>query len=542
MNQSVNNWKRIKKDPYNYAKDLSKRALEDIIREANIDYHNDESQITDEIYDLLKNVLEFNYPQSELLTNVGAEVISNKVKLPLYMGSMDKLKPDTKSLTRWLTKYPGPYITSHKLDGISLLIDYNHDVPKAYTRGNGKEGQDVSWITNYIKLGSLDGGFVRGELIVSKTNWDIIKGVSQNPRNFVSGYISRHTISKDWMKYIDFVAYEYINTLDTKSTGDQLMFLTERGFNVVSFSKHGTITSKILSNMLLTSRTSSAYEIDGIIISDNNIHPRIANKNPDYAKAFKMILDDQRAESTVLYVDWKLSMYGVLKPVVKIEPVHLNGVTIQNIAAYNAKFIKTNKIGPGAIVEIVRSGDVIPKIINVTKKVKVPMYPDEDFVWNASKVDIVLKHPETHDAVKLKIIEHFFNTHHIPYFKRGTIAKTFYGGFNTISKILRMSIADFDTVDGISIVSAAKYHKAIHSKYSKTDIATIMAACIHFGSGFGIKKIRSIIDLIPDILSTSKTDAEIIHLIGTINGLSNKTGEKLVNGLPAFKVFYQSLP
>jgi len=537
-----NNWNKLNKDPYTYVKNLNKNKLEDIIQTANEDYYNNESKISDEIYDIIKNVLEYKYPKSELLTNVGASVSSEKVTLPTYMGSMDKLKPNTSSLTNWLAKYTGPYITSHKLDGISLLLDYNHTPPKAYTRGNGKEGQDISWIIDYIELGHVNSGLVRGELIVSKKNWEKIKHISQNPRNFVSGYVSRKKISPEWMKYIHFVAYEYITTKKHKSIGNQLTFLTKKGFKVVEFSKHSIINSTILSNMLLTSRKNSIYEIDGIIISDNNIHPHVEGKNPTHAKAFKMVLDDQRAESTILTINWKPSMYGVLKPVVQIEPVRLNGVTIQNIAAYNARFIKKNKLGPGAVVEIVRSGDVIPKINSVTKPAVTPMYPEEDFKWNSTKVDIVLKHPENHDGVKLKIIEHFFKSLGVPYFKRGTITKTVHAGYDSIPEILRMGIEDFEDVDGISTTTAKKYKKAIHQHYNKQDIAMIMAASVHFGSGFAITKIKPIIELIPDILTTTMTDEEMVDNISSINGLSTKTGQKFVDGLSAFKEFYDSLP
>ena len=535
-------WNKLNKDPYTYVKQLKRDKLEEIIRLANEDYYNNESQISDEIYDIIRNVLEYKYPNSELLTNVGANVTSEKVKLPIYMGSMDKLKPDTRSLNNWLSKYSGPYITSHKLDGISLLLDYNYSPAKAYTRGNGKEGQDISWIIKYIKLGHLDSGLVRGELIVSKSNWEKIKHISQNPRNFVSGYVSRKKISSEWMKYIDFVAYEYINDQDTKSISQQFKLLTQKGFNVVDFSKHKTMTSRRLSDMLLTTRTNSLYEMDGIIVSDDAVYPRLVNKNPDHAKAFKMILDDQRAESTVLTINWKPSMYGILKPVVQIEPVHLNGVTIQKISAYNAKFIKKNMIGPGAVVEIVRSGDVIPKITKVTKKSRQPMLPDEEYTWNSTNVDIILTHPELHDGVNQKIVEHFFKTLGVPYFKRGTIKKTIQAGYDTIPKILRMGISDFEDVQGISTTSAKKYRKAIRDHYNKKDISIIMAASVHFGSGFAITKVAPIIELIPDILTTTMSNTDIIDTIGTINGLSQKTGKKFVDGLPEFKRFYHLLP
>jgi DNA ligase (NAD+) len=534
-------WKKLNKNPYNYAKDLSRKDLEKIIKEANVDYYNNESQLTDEIYDIVKNILEYKYPTSELLTEVGAVIIGNKVKLPTYMGSMDKLKPDTSALKRWLAKYSGPYIVSDKLDGISLLIDCNHSPPRAYTRGNGKEGQDVSWIVEYITIGNINTGFVRGELIVSKEQWEDIKFISQNPRNFVSGYISRKKISKRWMKYIDFVAYEYI-TEPRLPFKEQLELLTKKKYNVVRYSVHDTLTSKTLSDILIANRSSSSYEIDGVIITNNEVHERIPNKNPPYAKAFKMVLDDQRAESTVLDINWKPSMYGLLKPVVRIEKINLGGATIQNISAYNARFIKQHNIGPGAIVEIVRSGDVIPKILKVVKAVKNPMFPDEDYTWTSSKVDIVLTHPEQNDGVKMKIIEHFFATHKVPFFKRGTIIKTINAGFNTIPEILRMTISDFTSVDGISDTSARKYKKAIHSNYSKKDIATIMAGSTHFGSGFAITKTKPIIEAIPDILTTDMSDSEIIESITNLSGFSKKSGTKFMKGLPSFKVFYHSLP
>ena len=534
-------WKKLNKDPYNYANNLNKQDIENIIKEANVDYYNNESHITDEIYDIIKNILEYKFPQSELLKEVGAAVLSNKVTLPTYMGSMDKLKPDTSALKRWIAKYSGPYIVSDKLDGISLLIDCNHSPPKAYTRGNGKEGQDVSWIVEYIKIGDIQTGFVRGELIVSKENWEKIKFISQNPRNFVSGYISRKKISQRWMEYIDFVAYEYI-TEPSLPFKQQLDLLTKKKYNVVNHSVHDDINSKKLSDILLDNRKSSSYEIDGVIITNNDVHTRSPNKNPDHAKAFKMVLDDQRAESTVLDINWKPSMYGLLKPVVRIETVKLGGANIQNISAYNARFIKKHNIGPGAIVEIVRSGDVIPKILKVVKAVKKPMFPDEEYTWTDSNVDIILTHPEQNDGVKMKIIEHFFNTHKVPFFKRGTIIKTINAGFNTIPEILSMTVADFEMINGISEKSGKKYRKAIHSNYNKKNIATIMAGSVHFGSGFAITKINPILEKIPDILTTDMEKNEIIESLSSLSGFSKKSATKFMKGLPSFKEFYYSLP
>ena len=69
--------------------------------------------------------------------------------------------------------------------------------------------------------------------------------------------------------------------------------------------------------------------------------------------------------TTVKGVRWQVSKVGYLKPVVEIEPVDISGVTISNVTGNNARYIQDNNIQSGAVVTIIRSGDVIPKIIRV---------------------------------------------------------------------------------------------------------------------------------------------------------------------------------
>ena len=80
-----------------------------------------------------------------------------------------------------------------------------------------------------------------------------------------------------------------------------------------------------------------------------------------------MVLSDQIAEAKVVDVIWTPSKDGYLKPRVRIEPINLGGVTIEFATGFNGAFIKDNKIGIGATIEIIRSGDVIPHIKAVTE-------------------------------------------------------------------------------------------------------------------------------------------------------------------------------
>ena len=83
-----------------------------------------------------------------------------------------------------------------------------------------------------------------------------------------------------------------------------------------------------------------------------------------------MNLDNQIKETKVIDVIWDPSMYGYLQPTVIIEPVEIEGSTISRATGHNAKFIKDNSIGVGSIIKIIKSGDVIPYILDVVKKTK----------------------------------------------------------------------------------------------------------------------------------------------------------------------------
>ena len=111
------------------------------------------------------------HPKSKIISDVGAAINKKgKVKLPYEMWSMDKIKPTTDALDKWLAKYkePSDYMISAKLDGVSGMYSTEGDESKLYTRGNGKCGQDVSQLIPYLNLPKQKNVVVRGEFIISK--------------------------------------------------------------------------------------------------------------------------------------------------------------------------------------------------------------------------------------------------------------------------------------------------------------------------------------------------------------------------------------
>ena len=86
------------------------------------------------------------------------------------------------------------------------------------------------------------------------------------------------------------------------------------------------------------------YEIDGVICINDEIYPRTTG-NPEHAFAFKMVLSDQVVEVKVIDVNYSISKYGYLNPVIQIEPVHIRGADIEFATAHNIKNVIDNNIG-----------------------------------------------------------------------------------------------------------------------------------------------------------------------------------------------------
>jgi NAD-dependent DNA ligase len=167
------------------------------------------------------------------------------------------------------------------------------------------------------------------------------------------------------------------------------------------------LTNELLSEVLMDWRSNYLYEIDGVIVTDDNIYDRKSG-NPEHSFAFKMVLSDQIAEAKVVDVLWTPSKDGYLKPRVQIEPIQLGGVKIEYATGFNGAFIEQNKIGMGALIQIIRSGDVIPHIRSVTtpaEQAKMPLVP---YKWNNTHVDIMLEDISSDETVREKNITGFF--------------------------------------------------------------------------------------------------------------------------------------
>lgn len=540
-----NNVKSFQKYGQSFIEKLTEQQLSEMIRLSNkLYYCNNKPILSDEEYDILKEYIEEKYPNNKAIKEghsmCSVSVEKRKMDLPFEMWSMDKIKSE-KDIKLWLKKYKGKYVISAKVDGVSAGYSTKSGKPTLFTRGNGKIGQDISHAIKYLNLPDKPNLEIRGELLMQKQVFDMNwSDRFKNVRNMIAGTANaKESLPERWND-IDFVAYEIVSP-DLKPS-DQFKLL--KALNCVTVINKGLkkVNKENLSEYLQDWRNNYDYDIDGIIVTDNKKYPRNSG-NPKHSFAFKMVLGDQIAESKVVDVIWSPSKDGYLKPKVQIQPVELGGAEIRFATLHNAEFVIKNKIGIGAVVQLIRSGDVIPKVQKVIKPAREGKMPHEsyNYKWNATHKDLVLIDAAQNSTVQMKIIEDFFKKLDVAGLGRGNVKKIMDSGFDTIPKILQASIEDLETVKGFKTISATKIHNSIQQQIMKASISKLASASNIFARGLGEKRLITILKEYPDILVSNENNEVKIQKISALPGFKTKTAEMFVPYIPQFVEFLTSI-
>lgn len=338
--------------------------MEQFKKKCDIAYENGEPIIDDVAYDTI-----FGEDASAITTSTKSQTAT----LPFYMGSLNKVKTE-KKLLLWLNKNKcNSFVVSPKLDGISALYYKN----KLFTRGNGTTGTDITAFIKYLKIGNIE-QIMRGELVVKKKIFDQKYRTRKSgkefksARNLVAGQFNKKTIDDSIIKDIDFVAHEIIteehNTQLLPSIQFDMLSSRSVALNYLKIDRQQVTINK-LNKILEEFVTLSEYQIDGLVITADEPYIRNIEGNPKYSIAFKKNYDANIESSIakVTKIQWELSKWGFFIPIVHIEPVELSGCTISKLTGHNAKYIVENKIEEGAEIICIRSGDVIPYIVDVVK-------------------------------------------------------------------------------------------------------------------------------------------------------------------------------
>lgn len=516
------------------------KELVDILKRANESYRLGDEVMPDETYDKYVDELRSLDPNNKFLDKIGTELMDKErmEELPVQLWSMEKVKT-IEELTKWTKSKNIPLSTmvvlSPKYDGISLAT--LEPERKSWTRGNGMIGQRSHEHFSHLDTNQLTGNIITwGEAIMSRKKFfDNHSDDFKNPRNLVGGKFNDKTPDPEVLKDIEYIRYGMVTddfNFETKS--EQFDYLNETQRSKVPYIKIelGELTEDYLKDLFI--EWNVEYELDGIIIEVDSLElrekiGRERNNNPGFARAFKGDFEEVK-DSVVLSITTQVSKRGYLKPVVNIEPIELNGVTVTNPTGYNFRFIKEMGIGVGSIVRVKRSGMVIPKIIEVVERVDFEM-PDigVPIKWNESGVELITT--EMTDTQRMKQIESFFKILGVDNVGEGVIRNIFDGGFKTIRDILSMSVEDFKKLDRFGVRKAQKTFDSIHSKMNDITLSKLQHASGMF-ENLGSKKLL----LLEHLDENSKMEE-----ISKIDGFSDISAENYINGIGKFNEFYEEI-
>jgi len=417
---------------------------------------------------------------------------NKKITLPVYMGSLDKVKTE-RELSSFFQRLVGKkiqatsFVCSMKLDGCSLLLYPDaKGVLKCATRGDGVYGSDVSAILPYITLPKqyVEGThkeIIRGELLVKKGN------VS---RNIVSGLLNSKTIDTTLLKECSFLAYTIPSKNGLYTPEKMFTTLQSLGFQTpyIGILRKEECTESYLSECLQKSKSQSVFDLDGLVLQSNVTYKEEDGKNPLCAVAFKK--NAQAIETKVVDVLWEESRYGVLYPRVQIVPIMWEGVQITFASGKNAKFIQENNIGPGTILSICRSGDIIPDIVSIIQPTKAK-FPQVEYEWTES-VHICAKNKSENTPLQ---IAHFISTCGGKGIKEALVEKC---GLKNIEHALTITKEELLQCDGIRDKSADKILEQITIVKQNCTLVNIMVGSCLFAN-FGEKKCTSIVQILPNL-------------------------------------------
>ncbi len=443
--------------------------------------------MTDEAYDALEARVKREDPSAAAaLDATGWTPKADSIPLPVPLPSLDKGKFGERALQRFFETKKGPYVLSDKLDGVSVLWDSR--TGRLYNRGNGTIGSDITpyvpHIAGLIK-GPTSPHLVRGEVVMRKAD---VKGTTP-ARSQVNGWLhNEKVIGTKAALPLRFVAYQICAPADMRRM-DQFKVLTDAGYEVPWHATVLHLTGEALAARLLARRAESPYDIDGIVVGQAASVPAQTAENPADAVAFKMALDDQRAETTVVRVEWNISRQGVYIPRLEIAPVEIGGATITYVTGHNCKFVQDAGIGPGARVTIRRSGDVIPIVEGVLKPAPVQLPAG---TWDGVNIRAAGETPEQLTAK----LDHSLKVLEVDGVGPATAKALVEGGVQTVAEILATPDEILATLVGPGLGPRLK--ERLTTALRVADLSKKILASPAIPRGFGKAKLATALAAYPD--------------------------------------------
>lgn len=301
--------------------------MSNLRKEASDAYYRGEPIMSDAEYDALPE-----------LEEIGHEPTGNKSKHPYQMWSLQKIYEETPPFTGG--------VETPKLDGAAIRLSYDRKLIEAATRGNGKIGENISSLMQCAAANGLIPFAISCKSSIQIVGEMVAPSHIKNSRNYAAGALNLKSVDEFATRDLTFVAYG-VYPYQSDSWSADMRLLSEWGFNTVldndwsQFPQDGRVFR--IDNY-------AEYEACGYTAK----FPRGA-----YAKKTQQV----GSITTLLDVEWQVGRSGVVAPVAILEPVLVGDATVSRATLHNIKYIEALGLDYGCKVEVIRSGEIIPRII-----------------------------------------------------------------------------------------------------------------------------------------------------------------------------------
>jgi len=377
--------------------DEYKKAVETLNLYAKHYYVLDDPITTDELYDkLYRDVMIYEEQNiQDILPNsptqrVGDMILDGFSKAN-HLSPMWSLEDifDSEGLEKWLKKTYKleeniSFYCEPKFDGASLNLIYENGIlVQGITRGDGKIGELITPNVKTMHSIPLTIDYkekieIRGEVVIFKDEFEKINEqrfkergeLFANPRNAAAGSLRQLDTSVTASRNLVFLPYGVgVDSLEHPLLSDKMDFIYSLGFRKPPERAicKGFKEIESIYKQMVRDRDLYPMMLDGMVIKVNEIDIQVdmgyTVKVPRFSVAYKFPAVEKI--TTVNNIVLQVGRTGAVTPVAIVEPTEIDGVIVERATLHNFDEIDRKDIRLGDKVIILRSGDVIPKIIKV---------------------------------------------------------------------------------------------------------------------------------------------------------------------------------
>jgi len=518
--------------------DLTDADLLEFCKISNQRYREGSPIISDEYYDFIFTLeLSKRLPDDPFLQRVETEnegFSEEKIKLPKKMLSTDKAY-SWEEINKWLeriAKFSDEI--NHSLDDIQIkgtakldgFAGYDDGI-KLYTRGDGNKGSDISRVfeRGLAIFNNSERGQGPGEIVFKRSYFE--KHLSNHfeyPRNFQASLIKEKELDKFAIDAISEKAALFVPFTQLPKWLGSIDEFSSQFLDIV-----GELESGV------------DFDVDGVVFEI--VSPELKEYMGSNRKfhrwqiAFKE--NKEKAQVRVISVTAQVGRTGKVTPVAELEPTQLSGATIYRATGHHYGLVKEQGLGAGSVIELTRSGLVIPKINKVLKSAEIDLPLNCPSCGNKLSWDsdflMCLNHESCPDQIRGKIIYFFRILANNDGFGQATIQKLYDQGVRQVSDIYLLNKTQLISMGFGEKTSQNLFDQLSRSRQESIEDWRFLAA-------FGVQRLgMGNCENLLKSYSLNQVFNLSVEDISNIDGFAELTAELIFDGLLSIRVQYETL-